>query len=69
MKFAFKIVSGTMLIILVMFSLSGILFIHNHFQQAFELQMKINAAEFDLEKYSIETMLTEQLSADSTINQ
>ena len=48
MKFAFKIVSGTMLIILVMFSLSGILFIHNHFQQAFELQMKINAAEFDL---------------------
>ena len=35
MKFAFKIVSGTMLIILVMFSLSGILFIHNHFQQVF----------------------------------
>ena len=49
MKFAFKIVSGTMLIILVMFSLSGILFIHNLFQQAFELQMQINAAEFVFE--------------------
>lgn len=68
MKFAFKIVSGTMLIILVMFSLSGILFIHNHFQQAFELQMKTNTAEFDLEKYSIETMITE-LGADSAIDQ
>lgn len=68
MKFAFKIVSGTMMIILVMFSLSGILLIHNHFQHAFELQMKTNTAEFDLEKYSIETMITE-LSADSTIDQ
>ena len=68
MKFAFKIVSGTMMIILVMFSLSGILLIHNHFQHAFELQMKTNTAEFDLEKYSIETMITE-LGADSTIDQ
>lgn len=62
MKFSFKIVMGTMLIVIVMFSLSGILLIHENFKNAFELQMKTNTVQHDLEKYSLESMLNESIA-------
>lgn len=64
MKFSFKIVIGTMLIIIVMFSIFGILLIHQNFINAFSLQLKTNMAEYDLERYSIETLISDYVSEE-----
>lgn len=68
MKFSFKVVIGTMLIVVVMFSLSGIILIHENFKNSYELQMKTNYDEHNLEKYSIETNINDNLLADGTVN-
>ena len=68
MKFSFKVVIGTMLIVVVMFSLSGIILIHENFKNSYELQMKINYDEHNLEKYSIESNINDNLLRDGDIN-
>ena len=68
MKFSFKVVIGTMLIVVVMFSLSGIILIHENFKNSYELQMKTNYDEHNLEKYSIESNINDNLLSDRGIN-
>jgi signal transduction histidine kinase len=59
---------GTMLIVVIMFSLFGIILIHENFKNSYQLQMKINYNEHILEKYSIETNINDNLLADGTVN-
>lgn len=68
MKFSVKIVFGTMMIIVIMFSLSGIILIHENFKNSFNHQMKANIDEHFLEKYSIETNIYENMSEDGIID-
>ncbi len=68
MKFSFKVVIGSMLIVVVMFSLLGIILIHENFKNSYELQMKTNYDEHNLEKYSIETNINDNILADGNLN-
>lgn len=68
MKFSFKVVIGTMLIVVTMFSLSGIILIHENFKNSYELQMKTNYDEHNLEKYSIESNINDNLFSDGNLN-
>lgn len=68
MKFSLKVVMGTMLIVVIMFSLFGIILIHENFKNSYQLQMKINYNEHILEKYSIESNLNENVLADGTLD-
>lgn len=67
MKFSLKIVIGTMLIVIVMFSILGIILIHKNFKNSYHLQMKQNIEEHYLEKYSIENNIKENVSSDGMI--
>lgn len=71
MKFSLKIVLGTMLIVVVLFSISGIILIHENFKNSYQLLMKTNLDEHNLEKYSIETNINDNLLAngDFDLNQ
>ena len=68
MKFSLKVVIGTMLIVVIMFSLSGIILIHENFKNSYQLQMKTNFNEHNLEKYSIESNIHENILADGNFD-
>ncbi len=68
MKFSFKVVIGTMLIVVIMFSLLGIILIHENFKNSYELQMKTNYDEHNLEKYSIETNINDNLLSNGNLS-
>ncbi len=61
MKFSLKVVIGTMLIVVIMFSLSGVILIHENFKSSYKLLMKNNFNEHNLEKYSIESNINENI--------
>ena len=68
MKFSFKIVIGTMLIVVIMFSLSGILLIHENFKSSFQLQVDTDIEEHNVEKYSIENNINENIMDDGSLD-
>ena len=68
MKISLKIVMGTMFIVVVMFSISGILLIHENFKNSYNLQIEQNIEEHYLEKYSIENNINDHLSEDGVVN-
>lgn len=68
MKFSFKIVIGTMLLVMMMFSLAGILLIHENFKNSFQLQIDTDIKEHELEKYSIESNITENILDDGSMD-
>lgn len=68
MKFSFKIVIGTMLIVVIMFTISGIILIHNNFKNSYNLQMNNNIEEHFLEKSAIESNINENITTDGFIN-
>ena len=57
-----------MLIVVIMFSLSGIILIHENFKNSYQLQMKTNFNEHNLEKYSIESNIHENILADGNFD-
>lgn len=67
MKFSFKIVTGTILIVIVMFSTLGVILIHENFKNSYNLQVGQNIEEHYLEKYSIENNIKENISKDGMI--
>ncbi len=68
MKFSLKVVIGTMFIVVFMFSLSGVILIHENFKNSYQLQMKTNYDEHSLEKYSIETNVSENILENGKID-
>lgn len=68
MKFSFKIVIGTMLIVVIMFTISGIILIHNNFKNSYNLLINNNIEEHFLEKSAIESNINENITTDGFIN-
>ena len=68
MKFSIKMVVGTMLIVVLMFTLAGIILIHNNFKNSYNLQMKSNIAEHTLESLAIESNINENITEDGFVN-
>lgn len=68
MKFSKKIVIGTMLIVVILFSSAGIILIHENFKNSYQLLMKTNLDEHNLDKYSIETNIHENILSTGEIN-
>lgn len=68
MKFSLKILIGTMLIVAMMFTISGIFLIHSNFKNSYNLQIKHNYEEHYLEKYSIENNINDNINDDGIIN-
>lgn len=68
MKFSLKIVLGTMLIVVIMFSLSGIIIIHKNFKNSYQLMMKTNLDEHKLDKYNIESNINENILTNGEFN-
>lgn len=68
MKFSLKILIGTMMIVALMFTLSGIFLIHSNFKNSYNLQMKQNTEEHYLEKYSIESNINDNINDNGNID-
>lgn len=68
MRFSLKVVIGTMLIVVIMFSLSGIILIHENFKNSYRLQIKTNLSDHIIEKYSIESNIHENILEDGTVD-
>lgn len=68
MKFSLKILIGTMMIVALMFTISGILLIHSNFKNSYNLQMNHNIEEHYLEKYSIESNINDNINNNGDID-
>ncbi len=68
MKFSLKILIGTMVIVALMFTISGIFLIHSNFKNSYNLQMNHNIEEHYLEKYSIETNINDNIDKNGNID-
>lgn len=68
MKFSLKILIGTMMIVALMFTISGVFLIHSNFKNSYNLQMQQNIEEHNLEKYSIESNINDNISNTGKID-